>query len=292
MALGNDHAFVSSGGDVLVFERSGAAWIERTRLEDRLHDGNAERLVSSVRGFSSDVAVDRYRGRAVIGASRSRVGGVYGGSAHYFNEFGSNDWIHLADLVPSDPEEDAYFGRSVAIDNYVAVVGAMFKNEGSNQSAGAAYVFRRSNSNPWPQEQKLTCPDGTGCDHFGFSLDVSGDVIVVAASEYPGGSRTSGAAYVFRYSEGEWGYEVTLTSPYPEQGDEFGGDANQTRGVATSGDVVAVGAFGADPGGTTDAGAVYVYRYDSAGPTWTLEAEVTAPDGQEYDHFGRVGGAP
>ncbi len=56
------------------------------------------------------------------------------------------------------------------------------------------------------------------------------------------------------------------------------------QAVAISGNTVAIGAYGADVTGITDAGAVYIFTFD--GTTWTQQAKLVAADPDTYDRLG------
>jgi hypothetical protein len=86
-------------------------------------------------------------------------------------------------LVPSDASPPG-FGRSVAIDGNVAVVGATDGGGMPEQGRpGAAYVFERQSNGTWRQVAKLLPlfeePEGTGSSNFGTSVAIEGNVIVV-----------------------------------------------------------------------------------------------------------------
>ena len=51
--------------------------------------------------------------------------------------------------------------------------------------------------------------------------------------------------------------------------------------VPPSGDILAVGAYKADPGGLSEAGAAYLYKVEQNGSVTYLD-KVTAPDGSEF----------
>ena len=54
--------------------------------------------------------------------------------------------------------------------------------------------------------------------------------------------------------------------------------------VSQSGNILAVGAYLADPGGTTDAGAAYMYRIEANGSATYLN-KVIAPDAKRKRSF-------
>jgi hypothetical protein len=118
-------------------------------------------------------------------------------------------------------------------------------------------------------ETKLTASDPATKQHFGSSVAVDGDVMVVGARD-DANSLDAGAAYIFRHDGTTWVEEVKLTDPSAAEKDRFG-DA-----VAISGGVVLVGAP-RDDDKDGDAGSVFVYRYDGA--SWAQEAKLFTGDG-------------
>ena len=75
-------------------------------------------------------------------------------------------------------------------------------------------------------------------------------------------------------------WEVKLTA------DDLTSDSDFGRSVAIDGNLVAVGAGGADAGAVTNAGAVYLFK--RRGLDYLLEAKLIAPDATPYAEFGRA----
>jgi hypothetical protein len=203
------------------------------------------------------------------------------------------------------------FGSSVAIDGSNLGIGAILADGGADNS-GAAYVFKITDSNKFPQTKLSGNSTAKTGDHFGNSLDISGDTLVIGAHWMDDGDLSnSGAAYVARsfYDETTetWTMEeqVELTSDSVAKA-EFG------YAVAISGDVVVVGArkdsekglysgsvyvfrnngygdtivVGANYGrkGDSQTGSVYVFKYN--GSDWQQEAELFGNDLGAGDKFG------
>ncbi len=140
-------------------------------------------------------------------------------------------------------------GCAVSVDGDVAVVGA----EGN--SPGAAYVFSRNRGGPdnWGLVANLTGAGLHTTDHFGQSVSVAGDVIIVGATD---------SAYVFHRNYGgpdNWGRVARL---------EY-----LVSSVAVSGDLLAVGS----PGGRS--GRTYVHKRSQGGANnWGQVAAIGPPD--------------
>ena len=109
-------------------------------------------------------------------------------------------------------------------------------------------------------EQDVTASDGANDDRFGTSVAVSGDVAVVGAFDAKvGDNYQQGAAYVFTRQAGTWTETQKLVAS------DGAGMANFGAAVAFAGDAILVGAIGANVGGNSAQGAVYVFR---CRPAW------------------------
>jgi uncharacterized repeat protein (TIGR01451 family) len=173
--------------------------------------------------------------------------------------------------------ENDRFGRSVAIDGDTVVVGAYNADLGDIIGAGAAYVFTLDGS-IWTEQQKLSASDKAGGDYFGRSVAIDGDTIVAGAYRADPGGSNAGAAYVFTRTGSTWTEQQKLTASDKAENDYFG------RSVAISGETVVVGAYNADLGDITDAGAAYVFT--RTGSTWTEQQTLTASDAAAEDRLG------
>jgi len=193
---------------------------------------------------------------------------------------------------------DAYdnFGDSVAVCGDTVVVGAPWEDSsatgvGGNQDdnnaldAGAAYVFVRSGT-AWSQQAYLKASNAGAGDGFGGSVAVSGDTVVVGASNE---DSSAGAAYVFVRSGTAWSQQAYLKASNPGASDRFG------ISVAVSGDTVVVGAHWEDSSATgvggkqddnnaLEAGAAYVFV--RSGTAWSQQAYLKASNAGAGDGFG------
>ena len=166
-----------------------------------------------------------------------------------------------------DANADDRFGVSVAIDGYIAVIGA-HQNDSNGSDSGAVYVYLFSGS-AWIQRQKLVPSDASPGDQFGRSVAIEGDTIVVGSYL----DDNTGSAYVFKRSDMLWTEQQKLTAPDACAGDRFGAS------VAVFGDTILVGAYGDD----TYTGAAYVFRIGSPG---NLQQKLIASDADKFDYFG------
>lgn len=192
------------GGAVYVFERNDTTWSEQQKLTGGI----------ATQGFGSSVAIDG--DTIVVGADREYVNT---GAAYIFTRSGGT-WSQQQRLTASDASQSDHFGNSVSISGDTTVIGA-WNDWGVVQYAGAAYVFTRSGTN-WSQQQKLTAGDAAAYDHFGFSVGVSGDTIVVGAHLDDDVASSSGSAYTFGWNGTTWSQQQKLIASDAKYQGSFG----------------------------------------------------------------------
>lgn len=117
------------------------------------------------------------------------------------------------------------------------------------------------------ETQQLVSSAATNTDGFGFSVSISGEVIVVGAEEDDDNGVDSGSATVFRFNGTSWVEEQLLLSSNGAAGDLFG------VSVSVSGSVIVVGAE-CDDTVAGDTGSATVFRYN--GSSW-LEEQILIP---------------
>ncbi|MBI2916825.1 MAG: S8 family serine peptidase [Chloroflexi bacterium] len=240
---------------------------------------------------ASDAAPNDYFGRwavdvsgdtMVVGADGDdNAGGVDAGSAYVFVRSGTT-WSQQAKLTASDAATGDSFGRSVGVSGDTIVVGAYLDDNPGVADAGSAYVFVRSGT-AWSQQAKLTASDAAFRDHFGWSVAIDGDTIVVGASNDYGTPGGGEAAYVFVRSGATWSQQAKLTASDAAANDYFG------VSVAIDGDTIVVGAYMDDNSGVNNAGSAYVFVRPAGGwnnATQTAKLIPSDPDPIEAGWFG------
>lgn len=181
-------------------------------------------------------------------------------------------------LTADDPLAGAEFGRSVATDGDIVVVGAAEGSDAAAVGPGAAYVFKRRGRS-YIQEAKLTAPDPELGAEFGRAVAVKGNVIVVGARFASSGStERAGAAYIYKKRRGDWVFEQKLTAGDASAEDNFG------RAAALDNNLIVVTARKEDVSEENE-GSAYVFR--KRGHTWVEEAKLTASDGTIQARFGQ-----
>jgi hypothetical protein len=171
-------------GAAYVFSSDGVNWTDQSQL---VPGADADQ------GFGYSVGVSG--GTAVVGDPFSTIGGSLGrGTAYVFSSNGTT-WSEQAELIAGDGARDDGFGGAVGVSGNTLIVGAPFKNVGSNFQQGAAYMFS-TNGTTWIQEAELTGSDGARGDEFGDAVAISGKEAVIGAyTKAVGVTDAQGTAY-------------------------------------------------------------------------------------------------
>ena len=224
----------------------------------------------------------------------------------------ASQFAQQAYVKASNPQQDDWFGYSLALDGDTLAVGALQEdsngtgvntgNQADNSAAdsGAVYVFVRS-GDTWTQQAYIKASNAGAGDRFGYSVALSGDTLAVGAifedsdatgvngDQLDDDGVNSGAVYVFVRDGATWTQQAYIKASNTDSGDWFGSS------VALSGDTLAVGATQEDSGATgvdqnqtietaPDSGAVYVFVRE--GDVWTQQAYVKASNTDSFDAFG------
>lgn len=241
-AFNDDHTSLIDPGGAYVFVRCGTTWSQQTKL-------TAADAAAGDR-FGRSVAI--HENRAVVGASsEDNAGGNNAGAAYVFVRAGTF-WSQTHKLTASDAAADDFFGDAVAVYEDTIVSGSPVDDHAAGANAGAAYVFVRDGA-AWPEEAKLTAPDGAAGDEFGNAVAVSDTRVVVGAQLQLGSGIRPGAAYIYGSVGGVWTFFTKLMGSDPGSIDLFG------ESVSLSGDLVAVGVRQDDTLAGANSGSAHIF---------------------------------
>ncbi|WP_221393799.1 malectin domain-containing carbohydrate-binding protein [Dyadobacter sp. NIV53] len=211
------------------------------------------------------------------GLSVSR-GAVY---VYSKNQGGPNNWGLVSKLpIPITPENQYWglqVGYSVFVNNEFIAVGAL--------GMQSVYIYQRDFSSPgtWNLVKNVTASILTGADHFGASVAISGDYLLVGSPDEDEDASeknyliNSGSAYLYgRNTGGEnnWGQIKKITSDVRVKNGRFG------LSVSMSGDYALITSVGGN-------GFATIYKKDVGGiANWGMVKKLSAPAGSSPDSFG------
>jgi Calx-beta domain/FG-GAP repeat len=294
-------------------------WLQEAYLK-AASNGTLDTLGASV-AISGDTMVvgapgeDSIQSTITNGTNAASDNLVSGSGAVFVYTRSGSTWTQQAFIKAPFPDANDAFGKSVSIDGNTIVVGAAMEDSrqstittnasisNADADSGAAYVFVRSGTS-WSLQAFLKASNSDPGDHFGTSVAVSADTIVVGspdeASNVTGVTTpstnnskvSSGAAYVFKRTGTSWVQEAYLKTSVSKSNTFFGAS------VAIDADTVVVGTPDDDSnqtgvtngtGGSPNtsmlaAGAAYVFK--RSGSTWAQEAYIKASNTAAGDRFG------
>jgi hypothetical protein len=274
LALSEDTLMVSSpfaedtddntSGQVYAYTRTGGAWGNEQKL------GGRTNKPASTFGYAIAISGNT----AIIGAPDDDNGtGYTDGAVYIYSRVGSGPWEKEQRLVDSDLTLSGGLGHSVDISGDIAIAGASKSLNGI--ASGEVYLFKRT-SGVWTQEKALqqdvmsyAALEG---DHFGTSVSIFGETVLVGADGVDnGGDNNQGAAYIFERGSGAWPLKATLTASDADPLDYFG------RAVSLENNTAVISSVEAADGcvlPTDFCGATYVFT--GSGANWTEQAKLEA----------------
>lgn len=286
-------AFSTSGyqGAVYVYKRTSICnavgvcnWVQIQRL--------VASDASNWASFGFSVAFDG--DTALIGAPGTSVAGNPNqGAVYVFVRGTTRSFTQVQKLTaPDGVASDCYFGRSVAVVDEDALVGAPGCG-GVNQvinSHGSAYRYRKEANGTWAIAQKLVASDGGFAEEFGGAVALSADTAIIGAvSAFQFAHYDVGAVYVYEkqcFTDGcnpAWLERQKLVGSPTSTGMWLG------RSIAFDGTSLLVGAEFALTGDENDpvqrsSGAVYAYA--KVGGQWVQTQQLLAGDADRNWRFG------
>ncbi len=289
-----------NSGAVYVYKRNGTTWTQEAYIK-AANNGASDFFGSSVFVYGDTLAVsalqeDSNQSTITNGAGASIDNSSSNSGAVFIYKRTGVNWAQEAYIKAANNDAGDRFGLIVSISGDTLVVGADQEasnqttitngsgasSDDSNAASGAVYVYKRT-AGLWAQEAYIKAANNDANDLFGSIVSISGDTLVVGASQEDSNQTTitngsggssdnsnsaSGAVYVYKRTGSLWAQEAYIKAANSDAGDRFG------TSVSISGDTLVVGASQEDSNQTTitngagassdnsnsNSGAVYVYR--------------------------------
>ncbi len=246
-------------GSAYIFEHTGATWIQVAKL--KAEDGEPDDV------FGWSVSLDETM--CVIGAPGDDNQGNDSGAVYVFTGI-STTWTQQQKLVASDAVAGDFFGYSISkYQDYIAI-----STWADDNSTGSVYVFKWDfDEQTWKQQTKLFPSDGMPNLHFGNSVSINEDHLVVGLYMDWDLNSTS-TAYVFERSGTTWIEETIIRLSETEP-------TGIAIAVSIYGDYLMIGA--PYDGIFPVTGAAYIYRHE--GSTWIQLMKLTGGS-SPFESFG------
>ena len=170
-------------GAAYVFTRQGGSWIQTATLT--ASDGGTNH------GYGESVAIDG--DRIIIGAPY--VGDLVG-AAYVYDRTSPASFVETK-VTASDGTAGDSFGGSVAVSGDRIAIGTRLDDEENSETGEAAYIYELDAGKQWT-ETRLVPSDATSRDLYGWTVDVSGDIVAVSASyQFTPDHDYVGAVYIY-----------------------------------------------------------------------------------------------
>ena len=282
---------LSGDGDTMAvaapYEASAATGIDGDQSDDSIPQAGAVYIFNR--------SGEAWTQQAYIKASNTGEAGVG-------NELGDGDQFGFGLALSGDGDTLAV--GAISEDSADTGVGAD-QSDNSALSAGAVYIYSRT-GDAWEQQAYLKTSNSGGGDLFGYSVALSADGGMLAATAYDeDGSLAgtnevqddesvgSGALYIFSRDGGAWTQRAYLKPSNSERNDAFGvavaisADGNTVVGTGLDEDSMNTGVNSTprpDMQINLSTGAVYVFTRDDGG--WSEQAYIKASNTGANDTFG------
>ena len=267
-------------GAAYVYREQGGAWNEENILL------SPEPQINDRFGQAVDALLTSLGEMIVVGANRYDGDEIDSGAAFVFLNTGGS-WDLMQKLEPEIAGYQNQFGRSVSLletDSGLFLAVGCRSDDIAGPDTGAVYLYTLVGGS-WMPEAVLTAPDPRNGSWFGGHVSLaglaSGEVCVVGAERHDGRGVNTGAAYVFRRTDGAWGFEDKLLADDTTAGDRFGGSIS----VASSslGDIIVVGAYDDVDGGLRSGSA---YFFENREGVWLQTDKVLPAEPNDEQDFG------
>lgn len=261
---------VANAGAVYIFTRSGVLWTQQVLITspDIRSDGRFGNRVF----LSND-------GQRFITSQVTSTATPFVLSCFYAYEKNGASWDMKQRALPVSSRAGDRIGFTLVADDGLTVVAvSAYLHQPTNAASGAVYIYRRK-GHRFILQTKLYPEVNAASDFFGHELTMSGDGLHLLVGAYGTdvGVANSGSVFYYAYESNRWRLKQVIQSPNPTSNGGFGVQLQ----VSPDGQTVIIGEYLGNGG----RGAAYIFT--RSGSTWSLQAQLTAPDAAIGDWFGR-----
>ncbi|MCY3922723.1 MAG: hypothetical protein OXG27_10065 [Chloroflexi bacterium] len=240
--LREDGSRIDDSGVAYVYEKVNGEWVRTGTLLPRVPTAGASF------GWSVAISGDRI----AVSAWEDPLFGEQTGSVTTFKQH-KGLWRAEAYFQPSEPSERMMFGRDIALQDGVLVVGAP-GDDTIAEDAGAVYVWHFYDDE-WNFAGRLVASDAVAGDALGSQVSLRMPWLASGAYDHDDPYWSAGATYVWKL-DNLWNFHTKLEASDMQPGDWFG------YSVDIRDDRMVIGApHRAHPeSGTYRSGAAYVFE--------------------------------
>lgn len=220
----------SDQGSADIFHFDGTNWVFLQKVFD------ATGAANDFFGFSVSISGNY----AIVGAPNNSTKGAVS-----IYQLSGGSWTFLQKISDVTGLTNDGFGHSVCISGNYLIAGAPRDDVGANTDAGSISIFQLTGGT-WGLMQKITDATGLAIDEFGYSVSISGSVVIAGSPfDDEAADVNIGSASIYKFNGTTW--QLANKS--------FGADADDSYGyaVSISGNYAVIGSpyFGNNDGRVT-----------------------------------------
>jgi choice-of-anchor B domain-containing protein len=234
-------------------------------------------VVALMGAISAPAFSQGFGGALAVSGSEVIVGETgnsnFAGSIYVFTKE-SGSWAEAYQMeAPTGGSNGDSYGRALASNGSYLAVGAPAQN--------TVYLYSRNAAGAWTGGTALSPADVAEGDGFGSSIALGSGFVVIGSSAQ---NENTGAAYVFRLSNGTWNQEAKLSPEGLSAGALFGAAVTANEHMILVGAPARAGGFGRGQQEFTETGAVYAFHDDNG--TWVSVGQLGPQGVSEGGAFG------
>jgi len=189
------------------------------------------------------------------------------------------EWLADDELFPSPNQNGDRYGYSAALAGRWLAVGGPLRDPGSCSQCGEVFLYRRDPAGVWVEMDALA-PSGAGAGHnLGYHMDFDDGGHRLAVSAYQENSGR-GAAYVYLLDP------LTQTWTEEQRVVPTDTDSDRTFGAPSLDGLRLLVGAATDDEAASNAGAAYLFTFNSISGEWEQSRKLLAPDAEAEDRFG------
>lgn len=221
VVLGDDILVVGASGVATAGTRAGAAYVFLETVNGTFQELTKLQAsdASSFDYFGSTLALDGHF--LAVGAFGQLNGADVNGAMYVFSRDsgGPNAWGQTQKITASGNSSNSRFGQGLAMSEGLLVAGAVFdSNLVANSGMAYLFQFNASGNDVWEELNQFQASDASVDDFLGFSISISGDLVLLGALEASTGQ--VGSVYAFpACGEGSLGFGESCDDGNSANGD-------------------------------------------------------------------------
>ena len=218
--ISGDYVFVcanvdSSDNCVYFFKKQNNTFVFKQKIEPDIAQGG------SAFGFAMDIdTINNFL--AISAPNYDSVGKVF------IYKYVNNSWQQYSSLSENVSNSNSNFGYALRMIGKELFVSAPFENVNYFNGNGKLYYYQYSDG-AWIKKQTIISDNLNISQHFGFSLGLSGNMLLVSAPGNSSLAENAGCVYAFSKLADQWIQTQIIYDPETKVDDFFGYDISSSN---------------------------------------------------------------